>query len=107
MLVDPTFRAIVERDLRDGQHRNPAPAEHPEWFTTSYFHRPAELAQEVSDAGLALEAILGVEGPGWLFEPGWNNPAERDQALWAARLVEQVPELLAVSAHLLVVGRKR
>jgi SAM-dependent methyltransferase len=107
MLVDPTFRAIVERDLRDGQHRNPAPVEHPEWFTTSYFHRPAELAQEVTKAGFALEALLGVEGPGWLFEEGWNNPAEHDQAVWAARLVEQVPDLLAASAHLLVVGRKR
>ena len=36
-LDDPAFEAIVERDLRDGQHRNPTGR--PEWFTTAYFHR--------------------------------------------------------------------
>src|SRR5262249_25732135 len=43
-LLEPGFEAIVERDLADGQHRNPG--EHPRWFTTSYFHRPEELERE-------------------------------------------------------------
>jgi len=32
----------------DGQHRNPA--NHPSYFTTAYFHHPAELEAEVKEA---------------------------------------------------------
>ena len=34
---DPRFTAIVERDFREGQHRNPT--ERLDYFTTAYFHR--------------------------------------------------------------------
>ena len=39
-LSDPLFRGLAERDLVDGQHRNPDPVRYPQWFTTAYFHRP-------------------------------------------------------------------
>jgi len=42
-LNDARFRAMVDHDLATGQHRNPAPDEHPEWFTTAYLHHPFEL----------------------------------------------------------------
>ncbi len=45
---DPVFERIVEQDLQDGQHRNPT--NHPEYFTTAYFHHPAELQAEVEAA---------------------------------------------------------
>jgi SAM-dependent methyltransferase len=104
-LGDPAFAAIVERDLREGQHRNPAHAERPEWFTTAFFHDPDELAAEVAEAGLACEAVLGIEGPGWLFPERWEDPGQREAVLRAARAVEQEPALRGVSAHLLVVAR--
>jgi hypothetical protein len=63
-LGDPTFDAIVERDLREEQHRNPT--DRVDWFTTAYFHHPDELPAEVEDAGLKFEALFGIEGPGWL-----------------------------------------
>lgn len=106
-LADPEFAEIVARDLREGQHRNPEPVERPEWFTTAFFHHPDELAKEVVEAGFALEAVLGVEGPGWLFPDKWRDPGQRELVLRAARLAEAEPALRAVSAHLLVVGRKR
>ena len=37
-LSDDRFKAIVERDLRDGQHRNPT--NEPHWFTTAFFTGP-------------------------------------------------------------------
>ena len=37
---DPVFAPIVERDLADGQHRNPTP--NPIYFTDAFFHRPEE-----------------------------------------------------------------
>jgi SAM-dependent methyltransferase len=103
-IADPAFAAIVDRDLREGQHRNPNGRE--EWFTTAYFHHPDELAREVEDAGLALDAVLGLEGPGWLFAWDRDDPAWLEAALKAARAVEAEPALRAVSAHLFAVARR-
>ena len=65
LLHDPRFSLIVERDLRDGQHRNPT--ERLDYFTTAYFHRPEELRAEVRGARLTLDGVFGVEGPGWIL----------------------------------------
>jgi len=78
-------------------------------FTTAYFHLPQELASEVEGAGLELSAILGIEGPGFLlrdFESDWADPLKRETVLQTARLVEQKPEMLVCSSHILAVGRK-
>jgi len=53
VIFDPTFRGVVERDLVDGQHRNP---EGRDYFTTAYFHHPDELRSEASEAGLDVMA---------------------------------------------------
>jgi SAM-dependent methyltransferase len=105
-LGDPAFRRIVERDLRDGQHRNPE--QRPHWFTTAYFHHPDELCREAVDAGLEHVATLGVEGvAGWLHPllDDWDDPAVRDTILFAARATEAEPSVLGASAHLLMVCR--
>ena len=97
-LDDPRFVAIVERDLRDGQHRNPENV--PEWFTTAFFHRPEDLVAEIEAAGLRLERLAGVEGPGaWIGR--WPERAEL--VLRAARLAEDAPSL---SAHMLAIARR-
>jgi SAM-dependent methyltransferase len=105
-LGDPVFAGIVERDLRDGQHRNPQPIERPDWFTTAFFHHPDELTAEVVEAELVCEGVFGVEGPGWLFQDQWEPSARNEILLDAARAVENEPTFRAVSAHLLVVARK-
>jgi SAM-dependent methyltransferase len=104
-LDEPGFEAIVERDLRDGQHRNPTGR--PEWFTTAFFHLPDELAREVSEAGLRLHALLAVEGPAWMLpdiERRLADPPRRERVLRAIRRVETEPSLLGASAHLLAVA---
>lgn len=103
-LGDPTFDAIVERDLREGQHRNPT--DRVEWFTTAYLHHPSELRGEVEEAGLAFEGLFGIEGPGWLVRDAWDHEQLREQVLRVARAVEEEPTLLGLSAHLLVVARR-
>ena len=105
-LADPEFAAIVARDLRDGQHRNPT---NKDYFTTAFFHRPEDLEAEVREGGFELLDLLGVEGPGWLLldiDRRWADPAERERLLRAARAVEREPTLLGLHAHLLAVGRK-
>jgi ubiquinone/menaquinone biosynthesis C-methylase UbiE len=106
LFQDPRFTAIVDRDLRDGQHRNPT--ERIDYFTTAYFHRPDELCAEVASAGLSLEALYGIEGPGWLLSDvaaRLADPHRRADLLQVARLLESEPSVLGVSAHLLVVAR--
>ena len=107
LLDDPEFREIVERDLRDGQHRNPTG--HPDWFTTAYFHHPDEIEAEAREAGLAVEGLYGVEGmPGWIIAVNdlWKDPARRDLLLDAARATESDTSLRGLSSHMLLVSRK-
>jgi ubiquinone/menaquinone biosynthesis C-methylase UbiE len=106
LFQDPRFAAIVEQDLQEGQHRNPT--ERLDYFTTAYFHRPDELRAEVLGAGLILEGLYGVEGPGWLLSDVTARVADsrrRADLLQVARLLESEPSMLGVSAHLLVVVR--
>ena len=106
-LDDPYGVAIIERDLRDGQHRNPEGI--PRYFTTTFFHHPEELAQEVRDAGFGLDGVLAVEGPGALIPDldVWLGDEERRERLLALiERVEREPSLLGMSAHLMAVGRR-
>jgi SAM-dependent methyltransferase len=107
-LLEPGFEAIVERDLADGQHRNPAA--HPGWFTTAYLHRPDELEREVAAAGFDVTALVAVEGAvgaaaethaldAWLDDPG-----RREILLRAIRRVEAEPSLLGASPHVLALA---
>jgi len=104
---DPLFAPILERDLRDGQHRNPT--SNPEYFTTAFFHRPEELRLEISEAGFAEIEVFAIEGPGWLakdFDARWADAGRRQRLLELIRAVEREPVLLGASSHLLAVGRK-
>lgn len=104
---DPRFVAIRDRDLRDGQHRNPTDDD--AYFTTAYFHRAEDLIAEIGNAGFSEVRVLGVEGPGWILpdvERRWGDPALRADLLAVARALESEPSIRGVSAHLLGVGRR-
>lgn len=103
-LGDPSFDAIVERDLAEGQHRNPT--NRAEWFMTAYFHHPDELREEVEEVGLTFQAIFGIEGPGWLLQDKVEQPDVRERVLRVAEAVETEPTLVGASGHLFVVARK-
>jgi ubiquinone/menaquinone biosynthesis C-methylase UbiE len=107
LFQDPRFTAIVEQDLRDGQHRNLT--ERVDYFTTAYFHRPEELRSEVVQAGLIVEGLYGLEGPAWMlpdFAERWADTRQRSDVARVARALESEPSILGVSAHLLAVARK-
>ena len=85
-LFDRGFRSIVAQDLEDGQHRNPD--QRSGWWTTAYFHRPDELCHEVSEAGLAVRELVGLEGLAlWLPQLAgrWADPNDSEAILWSAR----------------------
>jgi ubiquinone/menaquinone biosynthesis C-methylase UbiE len=106
-LEDPAFADVAAGDLRDGRHRNPTGD--PAYFTTAYFHRPDELADECGAAGLAHDATLAVEGPAWLLpdlEARLADARRRSVLLGALAALEGEPTLLGASAHLLAVARR-
>jgi ubiquinone/menaquinone biosynthesis C-methylase UbiE len=105
LFADQRFGAIVTRDLRDGQHRNST--ERLDYFTTAYLHRPDEIALELTDAGLAVQGIYGIEGPGWLFPDiaeRMQDDRRRTEILHVARLLESEPSVLGTSAHIMAVA---
>jgi ubiquinone/menaquinone biosynthesis C-methylase UbiE len=108
LLDDPRFERIVQRDLQDGQHRNPT--ERLDYFTTAYFHRPDDLGKEVEAAGLSLKGVYGVEGPGWILPDiaeRMADPQRREALLRVARMLETESMVVGTSSHLLAVAQRR
>jgi ubiquinone/menaquinone biosynthesis C-methylase UbiE len=106
-LEDPVFADIAARDRREGVHRNPTG--NPAYFTTAYFHRPEELTEECTAAGLSHETTLGIEGAAWLLpelEARLADQRRRAALLDALASLEGEPALLGASAHLLAVARR-
>jgi ubiquinone/menaquinone biosynthesis C-methylase UbiE len=104
---DPEFRKIVAADLTSGQHRNPT--NHPQYFTTAYFHRPEELEAEVGQAGYNDIKVVAVEGPAWSagrFGQAWDNEAQRKTLLEFLAVTERETSLLGASAHLVAVAQR-
>jgi ubiquinone/menaquinone biosynthesis C-methylase UbiE len=107
LFADPSFAAIVQQDLEQGQHRNET--DNWDYFTTAYFHRPDELQAEVVSVGFNCRAVLGIEGPGWIlpdFDERWADPRKREDLLRVARALEREVSVVGFSAHLLAVGSK-
>jgi ubiquinone/menaquinone biosynthesis C-methylase UbiE len=107
LVSDPLFLRVLMQDLKNGQHRNPT--NNPDYFTTTFFHHPDELKQEMEEAGFYLEKLLGVEGPVWFmssFSDHWKVPEKRALLLELLRTVEQDRYILGVSAHPMGIGRK-
>ena len=105
--LDVQIVSLRHQAVADGQYRNDTGD--PRYFTTAYFHRPEELAQEMSAAGLGEVQVYGVEGPGWLladFNARWQDASGREDILRVARLLEAEPSIIGASAHLLAVGRR-
>jgi ubiquinone/menaquinone biosynthesis C-methylase UbiE len=109
-LLDPGFEPLVERDVAEGQHRNPDRVPH--WFTTAYFHRPDELEREVAGAGFDVHTLLAVEGPaGAHGELGqldaWlDDPANREILMRTIARVEAEPSLLGASPHVMAIATR-
>lgn len=107
VLAHAQFNEIAWEGYRTGVHRNPLPEQHPEWFTTAYFHYPNELAGEMGQAGFEIEATYSVLAAGFLTELRWHelSDEEQDATLEAIRALEREESLLGLS-DFLVVGRK-
>jgi SAM-dependent methyltransferase len=107
--VHEEFRALVSRGLESGEHRNGSGEQH--WFTTAYFHHPAEIPAEVTGAGLVLDRVVLVESAVVMIQPErlaeiLDDPQQRAELLDRLRAVEEEPSLLGSSAHLLAIAHR-
>ncbi len=105
-LEDPAFVPIVEKDLLDGQHRNPTG--NPAYFTSTFFHHPDDIVAEIDEAGLTLEKLLAVESLGGLisdFEELWQDTKRRKMLLRFTRAIEDEPSLLGTSSHIIAIAK--
>jgi ubiquinone/menaquinone biosynthesis C-methylase UbiE len=107
-LAEPGFEALIDEDLRSGQHRNPERRER--WFTTAYLHHPDELLPEMLEAGLDPLQVAAVEGPAQGMTeslPMWFDDPRRTRLLLNAIMrVESEPSMLGSTGHLLAIGRR-
>ncbi len=107
LLGDPEFIRIVQRDLSEGQHRNPT--NKLSYFTTAFFHHPEELAAEIVEAGFQHEKTLIIEGPVAILNDlneRWEDGDQRSQILNALRWIEDEPSILGITGHIMTIARK-
>jgi ubiquinone/menaquinone biosynthesis C-methylase UbiE len=105
---DAEFEAMVDRDLVDGQHRNPVHGSN--HLGTAFFHTSKELRQEIESSGLACEKIVGIESAvgllpqleDWIREKGHKY----ELAMKYARRVEEEDDLIGTSFHMLGVAKR-
>lgn len=103
-LAEPGVWPNIQRDIEEGYHR-PATIL---GFTTSYFHRPDEIAGEMDDAGLAAPTLIALEGMGALIpdlDQWLSDSSRRTVLLDALRYIESEPSLLGAVGHIAAVTR--
>ena len=101
---NPEFLPLLPEVERTGE----LPPVVPNGFV-GYTHRPAELGDEVSEAGLRLDDLVGVEGlplAGADMQSRVADPIAWQVLLEAARAVERIPELLGLSPHLIATATR-
>lgn len=95
----PDFLTLVPEVERSGV----LPPVIPDGFV-GYTHRPGDLTDEVADAGLRLEDLVGVEGlplSAADMQSRVDDATAWNVVLDGARALERVPELLGLSPHLI------
>ena len=106
-IMDPDFVRIVEQDLKNGQHRNPK--NKPNYFTTSYFHHPKELENELKASKFKVKSIMAIEGLVLAkneFNKIWGNENARNNLLSFIEKIESDPSILGASAHIMAIGQR-
>ncbi|MFA5075261.1 MAG: class I SAM-dependent methyltransferase [Candidatus Babeliales bacterium] len=106
-LKDPIWHKIIVEDIKTGHHVNPT--QKFQYFTTSFFHKPDELKEELELTGFKKISILAIEGLGFLmpdFDKRWKDQEERKILMSLLEMTESDPNMLAASSHIMAIGKK-
>jgi len=107
LVADDRFEKILINDLNTGIHLNET--ENPEYFTTAYFHEPAEIKLEVIESGLLLKELIAVESFGWIIDNFKERSEDKEYMEKLNKIVNMVEtnnDLMAMSPHIIAVGQK-
>ena len=85
---EPAYISMLRHNPSDGQYEPDLYS--PRYFTSSYFHRPEELEDEVAEAGLHQKGLFSVQGPGEyavdlesrMSDPDKNGNSSTSSASW-------------------------
>jgi SAM-dependent methyltransferase len=75
---------------------------------TGYAHTPGELRDEITEAGLALESLVPLEGITVALpdlDQRMDDPVEQALLLGTLRAVEHVADIVGIGPHLLATAR--
>jgi len=107
LVYDDQFAKLLVDDLQTGVHLNPT--NNPEYFTTAYFHTPAEIRDEIKESGLKLEKLVAVEGFGWIindFAKKAGDGLYMNKLTTTIGMLETNDDLIAMSQHIIAVAKK-
>jgi ubiquinone/menaquinone biosynthesis C-methylase UbiE len=107
MIHNAQFYAMCRGELNTGIH-NP-PANWPGILPKAFFHKSQELIDEVLEAGFNNLKLFAVEGMVWLdskYFESRSDPQKKETMMALLRTTEESRELLSLSPHLMVCGRK-
>src|ERR1043165_2781465 len=107
LIIDDQFETILTNDLKTGIHLNET--ENLEYFTTAFFHTPAEIKREVMDSGLKFDKLVAIESLGWVvneFRSKSQDPVYMNKLRKIIGIVETNEDIIAMSPHIMAVARK-
>lgn len=108
-LDEPEFFDMIRREISDGNHiKNPNSRY--SGLGRSYFHLPAELKEEIENAGFTNTDVRGVIGPCWLvpnLDELWKDEKRRESIMKIVRMCEKEEAIMGLSTHLITVSEKR
>jgi ubiquinone/menaquinone biosynthesis C-methylase UbiE len=103
----PEILKMCREELTNGLHHSPKNM--PGIFTTAFFHRPKQLRDELEEAEFAYINTFAVEGMIWLDKSYFETRADEQKkaaVMELLKLTESDPELLTLSPHMMIAGRK-
>jgi len=107
LVYDDQFLKILINDLQSGVHLNET--NNPEYFTTAFFHTPAEIKEEIKASGLNFDKLVAVEGFGWIINDFAKKATDKpylDKLTTIISMLETNDDLIAMSQHIIAVSKK-
>lgn len=107
LVLDGSFRRILDGDLENGAHINNT--DNPKYFTTAYLHHPDEIDDELQSAGTALHKLYAVEGIANCIidiNERVNDAVYRNYLLEKIRETEEDRSIIGMSSHFMATAIK-
>lgn len=107
LIDEASFFKMLQEELTTGNHNRPK--EYPYLITQAYFATPESMQAEMKNIGFSIMNAHALEGCIWFtpcLEEKWENEVSRNKLLEIIHLTEHAPELMGMSPHFIVVGRK-